>query len=73
MEAVRRGADSLDAVKHVTRAGMGRCQGGFCRIPVLNLFARQLGMSPTQVTKNGEGSHQVIGFTKRHNSLVENR
>lgn len=29
LEAIRRGADTLDAVKHLTRAVMGRCQGGF--------------------------------------------
>ena len=64
LEAIRRGADTLDAVKHLTRAGMGRCQGGFCGTFVLNLLAKQLGIPPNQVTKNGEGSHQVIGFTK---------
>jgi len=64
LEAIRRGADNLDAVKHLTRAGMGRCQGGFCGTFVLNLLAKQLGIPPNQVTKNGEGSHQVIGFSK---------
>jgi glycerol-3-phosphate dehydrogenase len=29
LEAIRRGADTPDAVKHLTRAVMGRCQGGF--------------------------------------------
>jgi glycerol-3-phosphate dehydrogenase len=64
LEAIRRGADTLDGVKHLTRAGMGRCQGGFCGIGVLNHLAGQLGISPTQVTKRGKGSHQIVGFTK---------
>ena len=64
LEAIRRGADTLDGVKHLTRAGMGRCQGGFCGIRVLNHLARHLGISPTQVTKKGKGSHQIVGFTK---------
>jgi len=64
LEAIRRGADTMDGVKHLTRAGMGRCQGGFCGIRVLNHLAGQLGIRPTQVTKKGEGSHQIVGFTK---------
>jgi glycerol-3-phosphate dehydrogenase len=64
LEAIRRGADTLDGVKHLTRAGMGRCQGGFCGVRVLNHLARRLGISPTQVTKKGKGSHQIVGFTK---------
>jgi glycerol-3-phosphate dehydrogenase len=65
LEAIRRGANTLDGVKHLTRAGMGRCQGAFCGIRVLNHLAEQLRLSPTQVTKRGEGSHQIVGFTKQ--------
>ena len=59
-EAVTRGADTVDAVKHLTRAGMGRCQGGFCGIGVLTHLARHTGLPPAQITKKGEGSYQVI-------------
>jgi bacterioferritin-associated ferredoxin len=38
MEAIRNGADSLDAVKRATRAGMGFCQGRTCK----RLIARML-------------------------------
>ena len=64
IEAIRRGADTLDAVKHMTRAGMGRCQGGFCGISTLRLLADQLGILPSQVTMRGDGSAQIVGFTK---------
>jgi glycerol-3-phosphate dehydrogenase len=64
LEALRRGANSMDAVKHVTRAGMGRCQGGFCGITVMNHLSRALGVSPTQVTKKGKGSHQITASCK---------
>ena len=30
LEAMRRGARTITAVKMMTRAGTGRCQGGFC-------------------------------------------
>jgi glycerol-3-phosphate dehydrogenase len=64
LEAIRRGADTMDAVKHITRAGMGRCQGGFCGIMVLNYLANGLGLFPTQVTKKGMGSNQISGYCK---------
>ena len=62
IEAVRRGADTMDAVKHVTRAGMGRCQGGFCGISVINYLTQVQGVDPGQVTKKGVGSHQITAF-----------
>lgn len=60
LEAIRRGADTMDGVKHLTRAGMGRCQGGFCAVNVLKVLSWQLGIPPAQVTKKGAGSYQVI-------------
>jgi glycerol-3-phosphate dehydrogenase len=62
LEAIYRGADTMDAVKHTTRAGMGRCQGGFCGISVLNHLAGTLGVMPTRVTKKGLGSYQITGL-----------
>ena len=64
LEAIARGADTMDAVKHLTRAGMGRCQGGFCGIGVLNHLARHIGLPPAEITKKGEGSYQVIESRK---------
>jgi glycerol-3-phosphate dehydrogenase len=64
LEAIHRGADSMDAVKHLTRAGMGRCQGGFCGISVLNHLAQHTGLAPAQITKKGEGSYQIIESIK---------
>lgn len=47
---------TLDAVKRRTRAGMGRCQGGFCLPRVLSIISRELKIPPEQVTKSGPGS-----------------
>lgn len=63
-EAIKRGADTMDAIKHLTRAGMGRCQGGFCGPSVLNLLADQLGISAYEVTKKGKGSNQIKRVSK---------
>ena len=55
-EAVRRGAVDLDGVKRRVRAGMGRCQAGFCTPNLIKIIARELGISPNFVMKNGGGS-----------------
>lgn len=63
VEAIRRpvGARSMDAVKRRVRAGMGRCQGGFCGPRVLDILARELGCKPEAVRKNLDGSNMVAG------------
>lgn len=50
-------ATTIDAVKRRTRAGMGRCQGGFCGPRVLEIIARELGKDPTKVTLKGSDSY----------------
>lgn len=47
---------SVDAIKRRTRAGMGRCQGGFCQIRVLELLAQELGRPWTEIDLNRRGS-----------------
>ena len=56
VEAIRRGATTLDGVKHRVRAGMGRCQGGFCGPRVTRILARELGIPESEVTKKGGDS-----------------
>lgn len=65
-DAIRRspGARSLDGVKRRVRAGMGRCQGGFCAPRVMELLSEELGVPQTQLTKSGGGSLLLTGETK---------
>jgi len=67
VRAIRRplGARTVDGVKHRTRAGMGRCQGGFCLPRIVAILARELGVPPTSVTKSGPGSEILVEETKR--------
>jgi glycerol-3-phosphate dehydrogenase len=58
------GARDVDGVKRRTRAGMGRCQGGFCGTKVLEILSRELGLPPDAVTKFGGGSKILIEKTK---------
>lgn len=57
-------AFSLDAVKRRTRAGAGRCHGGFCTPRVMEIIADEAGMGLETVTKRGRGSPLVLGRTK---------
>ena len=58
------GATTVDGVKRRVRAGMGRCQGGFCGPRVIEIIARELGISPDEVRKNDEGSEMLKGFVR---------
>lgn len=66
IDAIRRpvGAKSLDGVKRRVRAGMGRCQGGFCSPRVMEILARELGCSIADITKCGGASKIITGKLK---------
>lgn len=53
-------ATTVDAVKRRVRAGMGRCQGGFCAPRVMEILARELNVQMTEVRKGGKGSELAI-------------
>jgi glycerol-3-phosphate dehydrogenase len=63
IDAIHRplGAKTLDSVKRRTRAGMGRCQGGFCSARVTAIISRELGIDMDKVTKNGGASYILTG------------
>ncbi len=58
------GARDVDGVKRRTRAGMGRCQGGFCGSKVVEILARELGLSLNEITKFGNDSKILFENTK---------
>jgi len=58
------GARTVDGVKRRTRAGMGRCQAGFCLARTIPILAEQLGVSFEDVTKSGGGSYYIDGNIK---------
>lgn len=62
IDAINRvpGASSLDGVKRRVRAGMGRCQAGFCSPKVMEIIARVKGINLEDVTKNNPNSKMVI-------------
>ena len=65
-EAIRRtpGAKDLDGIKRRVRAGMGRCQMGFCTPKIMEILSEELGLSLEEVSKRGKGSELVEGRIK---------
>lgn len=57
-------ATTLDGVKLRTRAGMGRCQSGFCQPTTLKIIMQEYGLSFDEVLKNTEGSNVIVGGEK---------
>ena len=66
IDAIKRplGAKSLDGVKRRTRAGMGRCQAGFCSPRVMEILARECDMDMLEITKSGGKSVIAVGTNK---------
>ena len=66
LDAIHRplGARSLDGVKRRTRAGMGRCQAGFCSPRTMEILAREVPMEMNEITKNGGKSTFIVGTNK---------
>lgn len=63
IDAIRRplGARTIDGIKRRTRAGMGRCQAGFCLPRTMEILSRELGIGMTDVTKSGGKSRIIEG------------
>lgn len=67
-EAIRRpvGARTVDGIKRRTRAGMGRCQAGFCLQRTIEILAEELNVPQSEVSKCGGESKYIFSsiFTK---------
>lgn len=58
------GARNLDGIKRRTRAGMGRCQCGFCSTRLVDILSRELKVDPRSITKYGKNSNILCGKNK---------
>ena len=64
VEAIKRGAKTLDGIKFRTRCSMGRCQGGFDLPFVVEILKRETGMSAKEILKNRKGSEVIKAYNK---------
>jgi len=59
IEAIKRGATDIDGIKLRTRAGMGRCQGGYCLLRVMKIIFEELDIHYEEITKKGNNSRII--------------
>ena len=66
LDAIHRplGATTLDGIKRRTRAGLGRCQAGFCSPRIAQILARECGVDLSGITKAGGESVLLTGYNK---------
>ena len=62
LDAIHRplGATTTDGIKRRTRAGMGRCQAGFCLPKTIEILARELQVPVSEILKNEAGSSYLL-------------
>ncbi len=58
------GVHTIDGVKRRVRAGMGRCQGGFCMPLITDIIAKETNGQCTDVAKDDIGSNVAVGKIK---------
>ncbi len=61
VEAIKRGARTLDGVKFRTKAGFGKCQGGFCTLRILEIMSRELGIPIEEIKLNNDEASMMNG------------
>ena len=54
-----------DSVKRRIRAGMGRCQGGFCLPRVMEIIERENNIPYDKIPKNNEKAYILNGRTQK--------
>ncbi|MBU1105890.1 MAG: FAD-dependent oxidoreductase [Candidatus Riflebacteria bacterium] len=63
-EAIRRGADNIETIRWQTRAGMGDCQGSFCRPRLTAILRKTLNLATSDVKHKNQGSQMFTGDLK---------
>ncbi|MCD6545238.1 MAG: NAD(P)/FAD-dependent oxidoreductase [Thermotogae bacterium] len=61
VEAIKRGARTVDGIKFRTRAGFGRCQSGFCGLKIMEILSRELNVPMEEIKMNSENSWIMNG------------
>lgn len=60
VEAIKRGASTVQGIKYRTRATMGRCQSNYCGPRIIEILARELDLPMNEVTQKGGLSHFLL-------------
>lgn len=63
-EAIKRGADSIEAIRWQTRAGMGDCQGSFCRPSLIRIIQQETAVSTEKIKYKNTSDNMFEGDLK---------
>ncbi|MFW5904382.1 MAG: FAD-dependent oxidoreductase [Candidatus Saliniplasma sp.] len=64
VEAINRGAESFDAIKRRTRAGMGECQESYCLLRIAEIISEELDIPLNKVKKEWDESNFFDGIVR---------
>ena len=70
LEAIRRGAVSTHGVRRRTGAGMGRCQGGFCRPLIEKLLRQHDSLGSESQSKTAERTDGITSSGTSHYDIL---
>ncbi len=65
VEAIRRGARTIDGIKFRTRASFGRCQGGFCLPKLAQILADELNIPLNEVKQRSGETKLLTGRVRK--------
>ncbi|WP_448375790.1 FAD-dependent oxidoreductase [Fervidobacterium sp.] len=65
LEAIKKGARTIDGVKFRTRAMFGSCQGGFCMHRIMKILARELGVDMADIKLRSDKSFILMGQVRK--------
>lgn len=71
VQAIERGAVTVDGVKRRVRAGMGFCQGNYCRPKVSALLARELHIAEEDIKEEMHGPEMVEKYTDEIRGILK--
>lgn len=64
VEAIKRGARTIEGVSFRTRASMGRCQGGSCIPRIASIISRELNVPEEEITFKTKDDRLFVGKVK---------
>jgi glycerol-3-phosphate dehydrogenase len=65
-------AKTISAIKYRTRAGMGRCHGGFCLPRLVEILKEEIGLSTQEIKQKNQSSFLFVGKTKNLREIETN-
>jgi len=60
------GVKTINGIKYRTRAGMGRCHGGYCTSKLIEILKNEFSIDPLNITLKGKNSEMIKDYVKKN-------